>query len=211
MPLPAWLLNLAVVQAIANMIGRPQLALRFDAESSNCREIVPELFTYESAILSPTAPHAPARDLSWRRAAYLRAEVANVGRSRQAEGCRVFLTRIKEPSGRITQTSSPLQWAHVAMDKIAERFNARVIFPQVDETVDICSTNEGGGLLFITEFATRGGHRFFDSGAYEVTLYAVGTNWVSPGWITLRVIHDRSNPLSLTAEVVRARTAFRVG
>ncbi|HEV8132498.1 MAG TPA: hypothetical protein VGQ81_14720 [Acidobacteriota bacterium] len=195
------LLSLPLIEKAAVMLGRPKLILSYDDTSSNNREIVPEV--------ARTAPHGniPPFLIRTGEAAYLRVDVENIGRSKQAEGCQVFVTSISQSGGAIVRVGSPLSWAH--SDDDAD-FEPRTLFVAVPQTVNLCKvSNARNALVFMSQFAARGGHTFDATGDYVVTLRAVGTNFVSPGEMTLAIHFHVDDFSKLRGEIVDVRGAYR--
>ena len=210
------LLSLSLFEKLAGVLGRPKLRLDYDNADKNCREKVVDVLEsslpfLEGAPGTYVPQHTPPPYQLHAAAHYLRVVVHNIGKSKPAEGCRVFVTAVSRGGNRVATVTSQLQWAHLLPSHLDERFGPRTIFVDAPQTVDLCKASAyDGRLSLLSEYAARGGHCFGEKGAYEITLRAVGTNWVSPGWITLRVHFDPEDLQHLHAEIISVRGKYRL-
>lgn len=213
------LLSLSLFEKIATVLGRPKLRLDYDETSGNCRAKVSDHLTSAQPFVTgvPGTYVTSGADGELARYAltadtmYLRVIVENIGKSNPAEGCRVFVTSVTIGDRKTATPASQLQWAHMPVSRIDDRFEARTLHVGVPWTVDVCRVNAyERQLVLLSEHAERGGDSFAESGSYDVSLRAVGINWVSPGWMKLRVHFDVDNIDSLRAEVVSARREYRL-
>jgi hypothetical protein len=209
-------LSLSVLERLAGILGRPKLRLSYDNTDKNCRDKVIDVLESPVPFLdgapgTRVPPHAPPPYQLHARAFYLRVVLDNIGKSKAAEGSRVFVTSVSCGGHRVATAVSPLQWAHVPPSQLNERYNPRTIFVGVPQTLDLCKASVyDGHLSLLTEYAERGGHTFAEKGLYDIMLRAVGTNWVSPAWMTIRVHFDPDDIAQLHAEVVSARSEYRL-
>ena len=211
------ILSLSFFEKVATVLGRPKLRLSYDETSQNCRERVTDRLTFARPFVRGVPGTYVMSESSSgtcelaANAIYLRVMVENIGKSKAEEGCRVFVTSVSVGTRSLGIPASQLQWAHVPSLHVGDRFVERTLHVGVPQTVDVCRVNSYERCLaLLSEHADRGGDRFEHAGTYDIGIRGVGTNFVSPGWITLRVHFDPENLESLSAEVLTVRGNYRM-